>query len=406
MRWRCDPRQFALILFCLATFLPVSSETAENPASLKLAAQRPGWAGDAACAACHREVSESYSHTAHHLTSQIAGPRSILGSFRPGGNILTISDPSVRPSQPAFYFDMEERAGKFTETAVTGWGKDLLKKTESIDLVTGSGARGQTYLYWQGDQLFELPVSYWRDGNRWVNSPGFVDGTANFSRPVNPGCLECHATYIRPLSSEVTTNSYEKDSLVTGIACETCHGPGAGHVARYAASAARRAELPQDTILNPAKFSRDRQVDACAYCHSGLQREAVAPAFSFVPGKPLTDFFKPLPVAASEHPDVHGNQVGLLERSRCYQSSPSMSCATCHDTHTGEKAAASYSSKCLSCHLWTACGVSKKIGHSIVSNCIDCHMPAETTNVIVSETSGQVVRAKMRNHWIKVYPGG
>jgi hypothetical protein len=30
-------------------------------------------------------------------------------------------------------------------------------------------------------------------------------------------------------------------------------------------------------------------------------------------------------------------------------------------------------------------------------------MPVEPTNVIVSETAGAVVRAKMRNHWIKVY---
>jgi hypothetical protein len=30
-------------------------------------------------------------------------------------------------------------------------------------------------------------------------------------------------------------------------------------------------------------------------------------------------------------------------------------------------------------------------------------MPIEETNVIVSQTAGQVVHAKMRNHWIKVY---
>ncbi len=268
-------------------------------------------------------------------------------------------------------------------------------------MVTGSGVRGQTYLYWQGDQLFELPVSYWTDGHRWVNSPGYTDGTADFSRPVNPGCLECHATYIRPLSSDTLTNSYEKQTLVTGISCETCHGPGAEHVARYSDGAAH----PSDTaILNPAKFSRDLQVDACAYCHNGIQREAITPAFSFVPGRPLTDFFKPLQTEAAEHPDVHGNQVGLLQRSRCYQSSPEMSCSTCHDTHGPEKAVASYSTACLKCHQWSSCGESKRLGHAIVKNCIDCHMPVEATNVIVSETAGAVVRAKMRNHWIKIYP--
>jgi hypothetical protein len=38
-----------------------------------------------------------------------------------------------------------------------------------------------------------------------------------------------------------------------------------------------------------------------------------------------------------------------------------------------------------------------------VKNCIDCHMPVEPTNVIASETAGQIIRAKMRNHWIKIY---
>jgi hypothetical protein len=45
------------------------------------------------------------------------------------------------------------------------------------------------------------------------------------------------------------------------------------------------------------------------------------------------------------------------------------------------------------------------MGHQIENKCVDCHMPIEETNVIVSETAGHVVHAKMRNHWIKVYPG-
>jgi hypothetical protein len=38
-------------------------------------------------------------------------------------------------------------------------------------LVTGSGEKGQTYLYWRGNQLFQLPVSYWTELREWVNSP-------------------------------------------------------------------------------------------------------------------------------------------------------------------------------------------------------------------------------------------
>ena len=360
---------------------------------------RSKYVGDAACDSCHKGQSLSYLHTSHRLTSQLANKTSVLGSFRDGSNVLTINDPAKTPTEPGLHFKMEEKDGGYFETAVTGFGSQTQSRSERIDIVTGSGMRGQTFLYWQGDRLFELPVSYWTDGHKWINSPGYENGSADFSRPINPGCMECHASYIHPLSSDPMTNHYDRESLVTGISCENCHGPGADHIARQ-----KNALASDQMILNPAKFSRDRQVDLCALCHNGIQREATAPAFSYKPGQPLSNYFKPMPVSTAEHPDVHGNQVGLLERSRCYLSSPQMSCSTCHDVHAREQPAAAYSAKCLTCHQWQSCGVAKKMGHDIARNCIDCHMPVEPTNVIVSETAGAEVRATMRNHWIKVYP--
>jgi hypothetical protein len=365
-------------------------------------ARRAHYVGDAACVSCHEKQGLSYLHTSHHLTSQLANKNSVLGSFQEGSNVLTIVDPGTT-AEPFLYFKMEAKNGRYDETAVTGWGKQMQTRTEPIDIVTGTGVRGATYLYWQGDQLYELPVSYWTEGHQWINSPGYENGSADFSRPVNPGCLECHASYIRPLSLDPETNRYDKDSLQTGISCERCHGPGAEHVARQRAGSTSAST--GQAILNPAKFSRDRQVDLCALCHNGVQREAIAPAFSYMPGKPLSDYFKPLQTESAEHPDVHGNQVGLLQRSRCYVSSPNMTCSTCHDVHAKEQPAAAYSAKCLTCHQWQSCPVSKTMGHSIANNCIDCHMPVEPTRVIVSETADKVVRATMRNHWIKVYPG-
>ena len=379
-------------VLCVA--LPSHPETSRET-------DRTGYVGDASCLSCHRQISQSFQQTPHHRTSQLPTATSVLGSFRDGSNTLTIVDSGQ--SHPGLRFRMESKKDGFFETAITGWNSEVSQRTEPIDLVTGSGQRGQTYLYWHRDRLFELPVSYWSDGHRWINSPGYINGTADFSRPVNPACLECHSTYIRALSADPATNRYDRESLIPGISCESCHGPGLNHVRQETQLGTRPKDASQVGILNPAKFSRDRQVDLCAECHNGIQREALAPTFSYVPGRPLSEYFKQLPSPDVEHPDVHGNQVGLLQRSKCYRSSAQMSCSTCHDVHSTRRSAEFYSQKCLACHQWQNCGMSKTLGHKIVDQCVHCHMPTEETNVIVSQTAGQVVHAKMRNHWIKIY---
>ncbi|MGA7707494.1 MAG: multiheme c-type cytochrome, partial [Acidobacteriaceae bacterium] len=93
---------------------------------------------------------------------------------------------------------------------------------EPIDVVIGSGEKGQTYLYWKGDRLFELPVPYWATLG-WVNSPGYRDGYSDFDRAIIPRCLECHATYFK--SQPPPFNRFDPVGYSLGIQCEVCHGP-------------------------------------------------------------------------------------------------------------------------------------------------------------------------------------
>jgi hypothetical protein len=366
----------------------------------KQGTQRTGYAGDDACKSCHREQSVTFAATAHHLTSQLPNAASVLGSFKEGSNVLTISRPGG-DGAPGVDYRMEKKASGYYETAMTESGGRTETRSERIGIVIGSGVRGQSYLYWRGDELYELPVSYWSDGRQWINSPGFGNGPPIFDRPASPRCLECHVTYLEPLSPDPAENRYDRETLVTGISCEVCHGPGAKHAALHRSGA--HASSSGEMILNPARFSRDRRVDMCALCHNGAQQTRMGEAFSYTPGEPLDEYLGANPADAAPRPDVHANQVGLLKRSRCYIGSAKMSCSTCHDVHAPEQTAASYSSRCLSCHRVESCGMEKKMGAKIAGNCIDCHMPVLQTNAIVSETSEKMIRTRMRTHWIKVY---
>jgi hypothetical protein len=375
---------------------PVLPVQANASVAEKAPATRGDFLGDAACQECHQEISSTYAHTAHHLTSQLPTKDSILGSFMSGQNVLKTGDPDL-------HFRMNAKESGFYETAVFWQPPEQKTRTERIDIVTGSGDKGQTYLYWKGSQLFQLPVSYWTDLKRWITSPGYSEGVANFDRPILPRCLECHATYFESIPSEKAENYYKKTGFVLGISCERCHGPGRAH-AEYERSKSAAVSSATHSIVNPAALPRERHIEVCAQCHGGIG-QAIAPAFSYIPGQHLENYVTLPHPDAEARVDVHGNQVALTQRSRCYRSSQ-MTCTTCHDVHAPERVAASYSEKCLQCHQDRDCGEFAKLGAKIRQDCIDCHMPVQDSNLIVSDLNGEQIKARIRNHWIKVYPTG
>jgi hypothetical protein len=101
--------------------------------------------------------------------------------------------------------------------------------------------------------------------------------------------------------------------------------------------------------------------------------------------------------------DVHGNQVELLETSRCFRLS-NMTCTTCHDVHRPQRAAAAFSQHCLGCHKAPQCGEYAKLGARIAANCVDCHMPLQKSELLFSQSNGQELRPLVRNHRIAIYP--
>jgi hypothetical protein len=347
-----------------------------------------GYVGDAVCQSCHQDKVETFHRTSHYLTSRLPAKDTILGKFTPDANVMKTSNPEL-------FFRMEEKDDSFFQTAVEGTAPFIESRTERFAFVVGSGGKGQTYLFWTGDDLFQLPVSYWTELG-WVNSPGYRDGQANFARPIIPRCLECHGTYFEQLPPAL--NRYRKTGFIVGITCEKCHGPGQDHARQFTRKPAPAAS---SSILNPARFFRDRQMDLCAWCHAG-HGVSLQPSFSYVPGEALDKYLQiPQPDPAAPI-DVHGSQVEMLQRSRCFQQS-AMTCLTCHNVHAVQHDLSEFSQRCLSCHKPGSPAFPKQ-GHQAASNCIECHMPMQPTNLIVFDQDGKKARPTVRSHWIKVYP--
>src|SRR5947208_5005475 len=341
------------------------------------------------CQPCHQRVVASFVRTAHFRTSAEASAQSVKARFGEGHDVL-------RTGAAGVYFHMERRNGVFYQTGVdSGRGTS---HAERIDLVIGSGRRGQSYLYWRNGLLFELPVSYLTGIGRWINSPGYPDGQIDFGRLIVPRCLECHSTSFT-LRIDRGAVRYSRPYAL-GLSCEKCHGDARAHV-RY------QTYHPADTagkyILNPARFSRDRKVDNCALCHSG-ERDAKEPHFTYRPGADLDDYFLPPSRGDVPVPDVHGNQVALLRRSKCFRSSPALSCSTCHDVHEPQRDVAWFAQKCLACHETQQHRMADQLGDQLIVWCIDCHMPNRRSNAIEINTPTTRVALRYRSHAIGIYP--
>lgn len=380
------------------------------------------YVGSAACEKCHAEIAKTYAHTTHAWTSRPAEKQFVKGSFAPGDNTFSFNDYSTLAARVEVRMEQRD-SGLFQVAYING----VPRRAQRFGVVMGAGSKAQSYLYWRGNQLLQLPVSWFAATASWANSPGFPPDQVKFNRLIPAHCMECHSTMaeLLPTTEQIPGPNppafFERSHIIYGVGCENCHGPGSRHVAYQLAH-------PEDHtaryIINPAKLSRERSLDICAACHSGI-RASLAPPFSFTPGDTLSNYFGPGPAVDTGHAEVHGNQYGLLAESKCFKVSGTMECRTCHTPHQQEgNDLAAFSQRCLTCHQSAAMvKLHKSPGNpgshpdpsspkelmrtaaDLTRNCVDCHMPVQASSIVTLMVPGKKELAPLfvRNHRIAIY---
>ena len=351
------------------------------------------------CMSCHKEIYESHLTTAHHLTGLPATEGSIKGSFQKGKNTYSYT--------PSILLSMQKRDSGLFQVA---YFKGEEKKAMRFDMVIGSGVMGQSFLTWRNNRLYQLPVTYFTAANQWSNSPGFPNDRVLIDRPATARCLECHISYAEGISGPALDPvEFDKKKIIYGVDCQKCHGPAAKHVEYHTTNSTDRSPK---YIINPSDLPRQKQLDICTLCHGG-NIQKTKPSFQFTAGNTLSDYFvidqqKDVVLNSSEI-DVHGNQVGLLQASKCFKVSTSMTCSTCHNTHKNERGQLElFSQRCMSCHNMNDQKL-KTTTHSqipaIEKNCIDCHMPSQPSkSIAVFLQNDEIPKTSfLRSHYIGIY---
>lgn len=296
---------------------------------------------------------------------------------RASDSTILRAHPHLTFQKGPFYYQLVTHADKSTLTVTSG-GFSVF-----VDLLwaLGSTHMGQTFVYQQGETFYESRLSFFAQPQGLDITPG-----ASSSRPSgllsaagramptaeSRACFSCHTT------AAIVRNQLDPGKAELGVHCESCHGPGAKHVAAASAKSEKRGS---GLIFNPANLSRVDSVDFCGACHRTWQDVVSANLNS---ADMVSVRFAPY----------------RLENSRCWAAGDArIACIACHDPHKPlVHDPGSYDSNCLACHVSSAtekrttirpgaaCLVSTK-------NCVTCHMP---------RIELPAFHSAFADHWIRI----
>jgi tetratricopeptide (TPR) repeat protein len=339
-----------------------------------------GYVGREACRSCHFEQFASFVHTGMGRSFYPMTPDEVVEDFNHANTFV------VEPA--GIHYRMEQRDGKLYQRQflLDSAGREIAADDHELVYVIGSNHHCRSYVIVRDDRLFQAPVCWYPNAQRWDLCPGYELDNENFSREISLSCVHCHNARMVPEEGE--RNRFAKP-YPHGIDCERCHGPGQLHVRRWTRGEDTPTGGLDPTIVNPRRLPREERIEVCAQCHLGDSKatERVPrrnrDLLAFRPGQRLAEIIAPYRyVEPTEHDFGLSAQKDRLLVSRCYkESNGRLECLSCHNPHVSvyhaERPPDLFRQKCLSCHAAESCPApaADRAGTArLADDCVACHM--------------------------------
>ncbi len=358
-----------------------------------------GYVGSQACAACHATTLADWQGSDHAKAMAVATPQSVLGDFSDIAIAHHGETARFRREGERFLVETQGKDGKPATVAIShsfGW------RPLQQYLVTFPDGRLQA-LPWAWDTRPRA-----QGGQRWFHvygdqsiPPGDALHWTGRMQNWNFMCAECHSTAVKK-GYDAASDRFRTTYSEVSIGCESCHGPGAGHLAwaaagrtgdpglkGFEAAAARRRAVdwtPDPATGSPAApVARPPgdEVEMCARCH---QRRGTI-SEDWKPGRSIVDTHLPALLTSGLF-EADGQMIDEVFTDQTFRQSKMYAkgviCSDCHDVHSGRlKAEAPL--VCSQCHDQQRFAAATHTGHQPgrgAPDCITCHMPARTYMVV------------------------
>lgn len=373
----------------IVLIIPISILKKTNKAETLIIAQKSNFVGSTSCIECHQNEYELWSKSHHAHSMNPPTPEHILGNF----DNIEYND-GINTHK--FY----KKGDKYFVNTIGPKGKP---EDFEISYTFGYKPLQQYLIQFEKGRYQCLHIAWDSEKNQWFNMSQMVYNEdikhnnwlhwTNQAQNWNGMCAECHSTNLKKNYIPEADSFNTTFSEIT-VSCESCHGPGSGHL-EWAAQPEgyRNAANNYGLMVQTRSISNEKYVDLCARCHA---RRGQVSDFdhSF---KDIYDYMVPTLLSEEYHPDgqiLDEDYVyGSFKQSKMFHND--IKCNDCHDVHSGERFFEG-NALCYQCHTADYYGTKNHHFHKVKGEagrplnikgktievgegalCVNCHMPGQ-----------------------------